>query len=189
MSRICLACFICLALAACLPVTSRTPVGATVGFKADPVLLGYWTAAASIGQAAGSLRFLANKDGGMTAILATNDTEWSEYRLHVAQLGSNRFINAQELSNNGEAAHGPLTEGHIVLLYRAIAYGGIALYQMDEKAAADAIRAGEIAGEIEPGENGDVRITADQPALDTFMRSARAETLFSKELVRLARAK
>jgi hypothetical protein len=189
MSRICLACFICLALTACLPVTSRTPVGATAGFKADAMLLGSWTAAGSTGQAAASLRFLANNDGSMTAILVTNDTEWSEYRLQVAQIGSNRFINAQEVSNNGEAAHGPLTDDHIVLLYRPTASGGLALYQMDEKSAADAIRAGEIAGETEPGENGDVRITADQPALDTFMRSARAEKLFSKELVRLARAK
>jgi hypothetical protein len=60
---------------------------------------------------------------------------------------------------------------------------------MDDKAMAAAIRAGEIAGEIEPGENGDVRITAGEPALDTFLRTPRATRLFSKVLVTLTRAR
>jgi ABC-type molybdate transport system substrate-binding protein len=62
------------------------------------------------------------------------------------------------------------------------------LYQMDDKVVADAIRAGEIAGDIEPGDNGDVHITASQPALDAFMKTPRAAKLFSKALVTLTRA-
>jgi hypothetical protein len=58
---------------------------------------------------------------------------------------------------------------------------------MDDKAVADAIRGGEIAGAIEPGDNGDVHITAAEPALDAFMKTPRAAKLFSKALVVLTK--
>lgn len=172
------------ALAGCLPVTSRLPVGSTVGFRPDTMLVGSWKAVPSEKAGAADVRFLPNKDGTMTAIVVSEE-DWSEYRLRVAQLGGNRFMNAQEISNSGEAAHGPLSEQHVLLLYRAPVMGSLVLYQIDDKAAAVAIRAGEISGDIEPGKDGDVHITADQPALDNFMRTARAARLFSKELVRL----
>jgi hypothetical protein len=110
------------------------------------------------------------------------------YRLRVATLGANRIINAQESFANGKPSEGALAELNTLLLYHASGPNKIVLYQMDDKAAADAIRAGEIAGDIEPGDNGDVHITASEPALDNFMKTPRAAKLFSKALVTLTRA-
>jgi len=44
-----------------------------------------------------------------------------------------------------------------------------------------------IAGEVEPGQDGDVHITADAKALDAFMQSPRAGKLFNKSLIALSR--
>lgn len=187
------AAFLSLALAACLPVTSQVPVGSTVGFTPDPMLLGTWMATTKNASGSSYIHILGNSDGTMTALLITpprkeNLGEWSQYRLRTARLGTNRFMNAQEIGNNGEVSHGPLAEQHVVLLYRALSPNRVAIYAMDEKAAAAAIRAGQIAGEIEPGEDGDIRIAAKQPELDAFMRTPRAAALFRKELVTLSRA-
>jgi hypothetical protein len=184
--------FVSLALAACLPVSSRIPAGATVGFKPDPALLGTWKARGPDGDEPGYIHFLGNDDGSMTAVLITPPQQeslgdYSVYRLHVATLGANHIVNAQEVSNNGKPADGPLAQLHMLLLYRAEGPGKITLYQMDDKAAAACIKAGEIVGEVEPGQDGDVRITADAAALDAFMRSPRAGSLFSKSLVTLSR--
>jgi hypothetical protein len=181
-----------LALASCLPVTSKVPVGSTVGFKPDPMLLGTWMATSQDAGGSSYLHILGNDDGSMTALLITpprkeNLGEWSEYRLRTARLGAHRFMNAQEIGDNGEAAHGPLAKQQVVLLYKVLSPNRVAIYEIDEKAAAAAIRAGEIAGEIEPGEDGDIRITEKQPELDAFMRTAHAATLFRKELVTLSR--
>ena len=183
-----------LAAAACLPVTSKVPVGSTAGFKVDPALLGTWTAQASKDEAPSYLHILGNEDGTMTAVLVDspykdNMGDWSVYALRAATLGANRLLNAQERIANGKPSGGPLAQQHVVLLYRAAGPDSVTLYQMDDKAAAAAIRAGEIAGEIEPGESGDVRVTADEPALDAFMKTPRAAKLFSKVLVTLTRVK
>ncbi len=182
-----------LAMSACLPVTSKSPVGSTVGFKTDRTLLGTWKARTSKEEAASYVHILGNDDGTMTALLVTPPDkedlgDWSAYTLRAATLGSNHILNAQEAITQGKASDGPLAQQHVVLLYRATGKNSVTLYQMDETAVAAAIKAGELAGEIDPGKTGDVRITAEGPALDQFMKTPRAAKLFSKPLVTLTRA-
>jgi hypothetical protein len=179
-------------LAACLPVTSKVPVGSTVGLKPDPALLGTWKARDANGDEPAYVHFIGNNDGTMTALLVSppqkeNLGEWSAYALRVATLGENHIVNAQEVIANGKPSDGPLAQQQVLLLYRATGRGNITLYVMDDKATAAAIKAGAIAGEIDPGENGDVRITAGEPALDNFMRTPQAAKLFGKALVSLTR--
>ena len=180
-------------LAACLPVTSKTPVGSTAGFRTDPSLLGTWKAQVPAGPPA-YLHILGGEDGTMTAILvnpphAEDLGDWTTYTLRAVTLGANHLLNAQETLTNGEASDGPLAEEHVVLLCLEKGTNQITLYQMDDQAVAAAIRAGEIAGVAEPGKEGDVRITAGEPALDAFMKTSRAAKLFSKELVTLTRVR
>ena len=180
-------------LAACLPVSSKVPVGSTLGFKPDRSLMGTWKATGPDGGEPSFVHILGNDDGTMTALIVTppqkeNLGEWSDYSLRAATVGANHIVNAQERSANGKSSQGPLTELHVLLLYRATGAKQLTLYQMDDKAVAAAIRAGEVAGEIEPGDNGDVRITAAEPALDAFMKTPRAAKLFVKPLVVLNRA-
>ncbi len=181
-----------LLVAACLPVTSKVPVGSTAAFRPDPALLGTWKARDPDGDSPAYLHFIGNEDGTMTALLVTppqneNLGEWSAYAVRVATLGANHIVNAQEVIANGKPSDGPLAQENMLLLYRATGRGTIALYIMDDKAAAAAIKAGAIAGEVDPGENGDVRITAGEPALDNFMRTPQAAKLFSKALVSITR--
>jgi hypothetical protein len=181
-------------LGACLPVATRVPAGSTIGFKIDPVLVGTWRGVASDQDTPAYVHILGNDDGTMTAIVITpadkdNHGDWSVYKLRAATLGVNHILNAQEVLANGRASEGPLAEEHVLLAYRIQSQGKIGLYRMDDQATAAAIRAGEIAGEIEPGQTGDVRITALEPTLDRFLGTPRAARLFSKLLVTLTRAK
>ena len=180
-------------LAGCLPVTTRIPAGTTAGFKTDPTLLGSWRAIASDQDAPAYIHILGNDDGTMTAIVVTpaykeNRGDWSVYMLRAVTLRENHILNARERITNGRPSDGALAQEDVLLAYRAEGPGKISLYRMDDPATAAAIRAGEIAGEIEPGENGDVRITASGPALDRFMGTPRAAHLFTKLLVTLVRA-
>jgi hypothetical protein len=68
------------------------------------------------------------------------------------------------------------------VLYRISADGSLALYLIDEKAARAAIEKGALAGTVEPGEYGDVTITAGPAALDTFFASAAGRALFMKPI-------
>ena len=181
------------ALAACLPVSSKVPAGSTVGFKADPTLLGSWKARDPAGGGSpGYIHFLGNEDGSMTAVLVDpgqpgNAGDYSVYRLRVATLGANHILNVQEVNNNGKATDGPMAEENMLFVYRADGKTKLTLYQMDDKAVAALIKSGAVAGEVEAGQDGDVHITADAAALDAFMRTPRAGQLFSKALVTLTR--
>lgn len=178
----------------CLPVTSKVPAGSTVGFKPDPELLGTW-----IGHGLGSddkepayLHFLANDDGTMTALIVSdpmkeNHGEWSEYRLRAALLGGTHVLSVQEVSNNGTPSHDTLAQQFMLMSYRNDRNGAVTLFIMDDKAAAAAVKANEIAGTVDPGEDGDVHITADAIALDKFLASPRGAALFTKPLVIMTR--
>jgi hypothetical protein len=182
-----------LLLTACLPVTTKVPVGTTAGFKPDPLLLGTWSARDKDGDEMSYLHFLGKQDGSMTVLVVTPPHgtslgEWSQYDLRVATLGANHYINAQEVTVNGKiSADNPFAKQSVMLMYRADGRGTIQLYTMDEKAAAAAIKAHEIAGDVEPGQDGDVHITAGEPALDAFMRSSRAAAMFTKPLITMTR--
>lgn len=176
----------------CLPVTSREPIGATVGFSVDPHLLGTWKASGPSGDSPAYLHILGGDGEGTTALLVTspvkdNPGDWGLYRLRSARLGENNFVNVQEVSSNGKPSEGPLHDINMVFLYRQTGPKQITVYRMDDKAATNAIHRGEIAGEVEPGAHGDVRITARQPALDAFMKTPRAGSLFSKVLMVMGR--
>ena len=181
-----------MALAACLPVTSKVAVGSTVGFKPDPALLGSWRARDPNGDTASFIHIVGNTDGSMTAIMVEpphkeSNGDWGTFRLSAATLGENHIVNAEETINNGKPADAPTAQGRFLLLYRATGKNTVVLYQMDDDATAAAIRAHEIAGETGSGTDADIRITADEPALDAFMKSSRAAQLFTKPLVTLTR--
>ena len=63
----------------------------------------------------------------------------------------------------------------------------LTLYLLDEDKVKEAIKAGKIAGTVEPGDSGDVQITADAAALDAFFATPEAAKLF-KIFVVLKRA-
>lgn len=183
-----------IALAACLPVSSKVPAGTTVGFKPDPMLLGTWMARGTDkeekGKEPGFLHFLGNEDGSMTALLVSppeKKSDWGEYRILAATLGGNHLLNAIEVSVNGKPSESSLSQANMLMLYRTDGDRRVLLYLMDEKGAAAAIKAGEIAGHIDPGESGDVHITADAAALDKFMASPRAAALFKEPILILTK--
>ena len=192
MRRILLLLALCgtVALSACLPVTSKVPAGSTVGFRPDPTLQGSW-----IGRGVDDkdnnpayMHFLANEDGSMTAILVSDSMqdhrgEWSQYTLHAAQVGSTHVLSVQEVSNNGTPSGNATATPYILMSYRQDRDGTVTLSIMDDKAAAAAVKANEIAGTVDPGEDGDVHLTADAKALDKFLASPRGAALFSKPLV------
>ncbi|HUJ48072.1 MAG TPA: hypothetical protein VLV55_13140 [Rhizomicrobium sp.] len=196
MRRILLLLALCgaVALSACLPVTSKVPAGSTVGFRPDPTLQGSW-----IGRGVDDkdnnpayMHFLANEDGTMTAILVSDSMkdhsgEWSQYTLRAALLGATHVLSVQEVSNNGTPSTDSMAQQFILMSYREGRGGTVTLMLMDDKAAAAAVKAGEIAGTVDPGEDGDVHITADAKALDKFLASSRGAALFSKPLVTMKR--
>jgi hypothetical protein len=178
--------------AACLPVTTKGPVGTTVGFKPDPALVGVWKGhSVDDGKETGYLAFLANDDDTMTALVISpgkTTGEWESYSLRTATLGTNRFINAREEMKNGKTEEDDQTASlDIVLLYRFQKNGKLALYMIDEAAAKAAIKAGKIPGTIDSGDFGDAHITAEPAALDALMQSKDGLALFTKPLLVLSK--
>ena len=164
---------------ACLPVTTKTPVGSTVGFSPDPALVGAWRGSNDAGDKKEDtlIVFVKNEDGTMTAIVPEDD-RWTTYNLRVARLGGHTFMNVRELLQNGKAADDELAGQQFPILY-GVKGNRLTIAFLDEKKTAAAIKAGAVAGTIEPGEHGDVHITADAASLDKFMQSDAGVALFS----------
>jgi hypothetical protein len=194
-----------LLLAGCLPVTSKTPVGTTVGLGADEALYGTW-----IGRSEDQpdkdqkdkdrkekgvlyLHFLKGKDADTFSVLwvvtgsGKNDSESMSFTVSTAKLGANRYINAVQTAENGKPIDDRLKGANIPLLYRFGKHHTLTLSLLDEDKVKEAIKAGKIAGTVEPGNFGDVTITADGPVLDAFMATPEAAKLF-KVFVVLRRA-
>jgi hypothetical protein len=185
-----------LIVAACLPVTTKNPVGTTAGFKQDPALIGVWKAEPDKNNKddkPGYLAFLnAEESSAMTAVMIApgkDAGDWSTYKLKLATLGTNHFINAWGVLNNGRPADEAEAKADIPLLYRFGKDGKLTLYLLDEDATRAAIKTGKIKGEIEPGDTGDVHIIAEPKALDTFFASKEGAALFVKPLIVLDRVK
>lgn len=178
---------------ACLPVTSKNPIGATAGFKADPALIGLWRGHSDDGDAKdGYLAFLKNEDGSMTALLFQPDDEsegWESFNLQTATLGANRIINAREELKDGKPDDDEMAKEIIPMLYTIGADGKITLALLDDKAASAAVKAGKIEGVVGAGDNGDVRITADSAKLDKFFATPEGARLFSQKLLVLTKVK
>ena len=197
-----------LLLAGCLPVTSTTSVGTTAGLGADEALIGTW-----IGRSEDQpgndqkdkstvyFHFVPAKPQDTPAIIAVEvgcsnnkcDKEIDLYELRTAKLGDNKFIDVLKFSdiNKGvdadNASDNGLNGGSVPVLYKFGKHHTLTLYLLDEDKVKAAIQAGKIAGTVEPGDYGDVKITADAAALDAFMATRDAAKLF-KVFVVLKRA-
>lgn len=175
-------------LAGCLPVTTKTPVGTTVGLKADPALYGTWKGhnVDEKDTQDAFAHFMKAKDGSITIAVVqafgVTDDGWSIYTGRTATLGSNHILNVSMVRDNGEVPDAPLKEANFPLLY-VVKGRTLTLYIIDEDKARAAITAGTIKGTIEPGTSGDVTITADAKELDAFMAKPEAAKLFKVMLV------
>ena len=177
-----------LLLAGCLPVTSKTPIGTTVGLGADTALYGSWKGHSpdSTDQNDGFFHFMQAKDGSMTVALILSaggsDDGWTIFNAHTAALGKNHFLNAVETFDKDAPADGDMKNANIPLLY-VVKGHTLTLYLLDEDKTKEAVKAGKIKGEVEPGDSGDVVITADAGELDAFMAKPEAAELFKVLMV------
>jgi hypothetical protein len=184
-----------LIVAACLPVTTKNPVGTTAGFKQDASLVGVWKGEPDKNNPDDKpvyFAFLNANEDGMTAIMlqpGKGTGDWGAYNLKLATLGENRFINAWTVLDNGKPADASEAKADILLLYRLGKDGKLTVYLLDEEATRAAIRAGRIKGEVQPGDTGDVRLTAEPKVLDAFFATKQGAALFVKPLVVLDRLK
>lgn len=172
-------------VAACLPVTTENPVGTTAGFKPDPALAGSWRASDKDGTPA-YLHFWSRPNGKMLAIIFESPHQHSDgsasmFELETAMLGANRYMNARELGDDGKPNEP--RRPSFPLLYSIAGHKTLTLSLLDEEATREAIKSGKVKGEIEPGQSGDIRITADTAALDKMFASAQGRALFRKPLL------
>lgn len=177
-------------VAACLPVTTKNPVGATVGFKTDAALAGLWKGHGDDDSNNAYFFFTRNADGSMTAVLFTpgkDSDDWGTFTLHTATLGSNRYMNVREALKNGVPSDEEPAKENILMLYALGADGKLTLALLDDKATAEAIKAGKIEGSVDPGSMGDVHITAEPAAQDAFFATKAGAALFGQKFVVLSR--
>src|SRR5262249_47126128 len=134
--------------------------------------------------------FLPMQDGSFKVVIVSGgeklDGDWSLVRVKGASLGGRNFLNAGVGVNNGKKED-KAPGGTIPLLYRTESDGRISLFIVSEQAAKDAIQKGDIAGIIEPGEFGDVTITAEPDDLDKYFGSDEGAALFSEKFATLTR--
>ncbi len=180
------------AATACLPVATKSPIGTTQGFMVDPSLLGTWKGATGGEKAESWFHFLPGRENTVMAIVVSppNDTDqggWGAFALQTVKLGANWFMNAQEVSDNGNVATDKTAQNTTPLLYKIGDDGKLTLYMLDEKATAAAIKAGKIAGTVEPGKDGDVTITAEPDDLDAFFQTPEGVGLFTNKFAVLRR--
>ncbi|MDE2134289.1 MAG: hypothetical protein KGJ49_06780 [Alphaproteobacteria bacterium] len=186
--RIALAIACTLVLAGCLPVTSKTPVGTTAGLGADEALLGTWVGHGEDQKDKGAayFHFLRGKDsadGAISALMVMtgpgkSDDGWMSFTVRTATLGANRYMNAVQTGQDGKPADDQLKNANLPMLYRFGKNRTLTLYWFDEDKVKEAIAAGKIAGTVEAGNFGDVKITADAATLDAFMATPEAAKLF-----------
>jgi hypothetical protein len=189
-----LAALLCVALcaAACLPVTTAVPVGSTVGLTPDPALAGIWKGHGQKLTDILYLSFFPKDDGTITALALKpdgTDGGWASYSIQTTTLGAYKFMNAREVSSDGKPADGAEAQKVFPLLYRVNGDGALVIYLLDEKRAASAIKSGKIAGTIDPGDDGDIKITASGADLDAFMQTPDGRALFVKPLAIFKREK
>jgi hypothetical protein len=181
-----------LLLAACLPVSTKAPVGSTVGFVNDPALSGTWRGNPKTDPAMTYIHFLPNDDKTITLVAVTTPQKdekggWSTYRISTATLGRNRYMNAHAWLSDGKPSDPNANEANAALYY-TIEGDTLNAYLFDEDKIKAMIKAHKIAGTIDPGQYGDVHITEDAAKLDARLAGADAPKLF-KLLVTLHRVK
>jgi len=177
--------------AACLPVTTKTPVGSTVGLGTDSALYGTWKGRSpnpnDKENSFGYFPFVKGKDGTLSALMVSaaggSDDEWTAFNLRTATLGKNHFMNVVETFDNNEPVASDLKDASFPVLYKFGKNHTLTLYLLDEDKTKEAIAAGKLAGTVESGNFGDVKITSDDAALDAFMATPEAVKLFKVFLV------
>lgn len=187
--RAAIAIFGILLMAACYPVTTAAPVGTSVGLSADSALAGLWRAEmAHSKDDVVYFHFLPMEDGSFKVVIVSGgeklNGEWSVARVTAASLGASHFLNAEMVFNNGKRETNS-SHGTVPLLYRIEAGGRVSLFMISEEKAKDAVQSGEIAGTIEPGDLGDVTLTAEPDDLDKFFSSDEGAALFTEKFATL----
>lgn len=177
--------------AACYPVTTTSPVGTSVGFSTDPALAGLWRAEmAQSNDEVVYFHFLPMDNGSFKVVIVSGgeklNGEWSVVRVQAASLGDHHFLNAEMVFNNGKRESDP-SRGTVPLLYRFGSDGRVTLFLVSEDKAKEAIQTGAVAGAIEPGDFGDVTLTADPDDLDKFFTSDDGAALFSEKFATLTK--
>ena len=172
------------ALSACLPVVSSSPLGTTVAGSADGRLTGMWKG--KVGTSTNAyLTVYPPHEGTVKIVLlappaADDEGSWMIFEARTITLGSNSYLDARVVDDGGKPPDAKLA--HMPVLYRVTGNGSLVLYLIDEVAARKAIATGTIAGTIEPGDFGDVTLTAEPAALDAFFASDAGRALFTKPL-------
>jgi len=120
---------------------------------------------------------------------AKGDGGWSEYRVTAATLNGHHYLNALAVREDGKPASAAEASRNTPLLYTLSADGKtLSLYLIDEGLAKSAIKADRLQGTVEPGNLGDVVLTAAPDKLDAFFARDEALALFgNKPLVVLER--
>lgn len=181
---------VALLAAACLPVTTEAPLGTTVASGMASPLLGTWKGQAGDDEGGPSYFHILPAADGAATVLAVmpahgKDTGgWSEFAVRATTLGSYRYLNVRSISSDGKPAGKDEAARNIPVLYK-IRHGTLTLYLIGEKAAKDAIESGRIEGTIEPGDYGDMTLTAAPEKLDAFFASKDGAMLFTEKLATL----
>ena len=119
----------------------------------------------------------------MVSAAGGSDDEWTAFNLRTATLGKNHFMNVVETFDNNEPVASDLKDASFPVLYKFGKNHTLTLYLLDEDKTKEAIAAGKLAGTVESGNFGDVKITSDDAALDAFMATPEAVKLFKVFLV------
>ena len=192
--RIALALAAALCLSACFPPTTKTPLGTTVGFKADPALNGMWRGQDSDKDAPGYIGFVKNADDTMTAVmvspgLGSNDGEWETFSLKVTTLGGKHYMTARATFAKNKAIQPGDDDaiGDIILLYR-VQGKSLSLYFADEKKLAALVKSGKLHGTVSDDTTSpDIALTSDGPTLDKFFAGPAAAALFVKPAITMTK--
>jgi hypothetical protein len=170
-------------LTACLPVSSSSPLGTTVSPTPAPLLTGMWKGRLGTSASAAYITIYPAHDGMRKIVVLAPPAPGDEggsmvFEARAAMLGRNTYLDAREIDDERKAPKAK----HVPVLYRINGDGFLVLYLIDEKAARMSIEKGAIAGTVEAGEFGDIRITADPATLDRFFASNAGRALFTRPL-------
>ena len=174
-----------LILTACLPVSTISPLGTTVSPAPAPLLTGMWRGRLGTSASPAYIAIYPAHDGLRKIVVlgppnSSEDGGLMVFEARAAMLGGNTYLDTRDVDDDRKTPEAKLA--HVPVLYKTSADGHLALYLIDEKVARMSIEKGAIAGTVEPGEFGDVRITADPATLDRFFASSAGRALFTRPL-------
>jgi hypothetical protein len=181
-TRLAIAAGATLLLAACLPVSTKAPVGSTVGFANDPALNGTWLGRSKDDPTISYFHFLPKEDKtitmiGVTPLQKDQKASWATYTMQTATLGRNHYMNVHEWLDDGKLVD-PAERSVNVAVYYTIEGDTLKAYILDEDKIKAMIAAHKIKGTVDSGKDGDVHITEDPAKLDAMLAGPDAPKLF-----------